>query len=112
MPADPNPIVESMEGLDSADPHPAEEGDPYHNRRTTFTAQEIEQIKRLLQEAADEPLEETADVEIPGEIQDGRQQRSGDVIGRSTAHVRLHPCLRTPRLPQITVRDVGPRSHI
>ena len=55
MSADPNPIVTSIEGLDRTDPHPAEEGDPYHNRRTTFTAQEIEEIKRLLQEAADEP---------------------------------------------------------
>ena len=48
---------ERMEALDPADPHPAEEGDPYSSRGTNFTPQEIEQIKRVLQEAADEPLE-------------------------------------------------------
>ena len=77
MPADPKPIVKppetdqdeitsSMEGMDPADPHPAEEGDPYHNRRTdrpiteaklTFSAQELAQIQRLLREAANEPVE-------------------------------------------------------
>ena len=37
MPADPKPdqvplpSESVMEGLDRADPHPAEEGDPYHN---------------------------------------------------------------------------------
>jgi len=90
MPADLKPIVEpskadqgeiisSDEGMDRPDPHPAEEGAPYNTRRTDrsvtgakaiFSPQEVAQIKKLLEEAANEPPQSSAPTAVIGMLND------------------------------------------
>jgi hypothetical protein len=54
---------------DLSNPHPTRKG-AADNRRANFTAQEIEQIKRLLQEAADEPPEPVQTNAVIGTLSD------------------------------------------
>jgi len=90
MPADLKPIVEpskadqgeiisSDEGMDRPDPHPAEEGAPYNTGRTDrsatgakaiFSPQEVAQIKKLLEEAANEPPRSSAPTAVIGMLND------------------------------------------
>ncbi|OIQ75956.1 hypothetical protein GALL_423730 [mine drainage metagenome] len=62
-------------------------------RRTVIVHDVDRAVPRAGQRRArgDEPLEEAADVEVPREIQDRRQELAGGILGRPTAHVRRTP---------------------